>query len=91
MEVLSAVIGLPAAVKYSTIGIWLPRVFLLKEQKYEEDFPHCRQEDKQDCGNYRAKLVTVGFHQTMFGYKNNVEKKEGKERKKLSYKRTIWY
>lgn len=81
MEVLSAVIGLPAAVKYSTIGIWLPQVFLLKEQKYEEDFPHCRQEDKQDCGNYRAKLVMVGFHQTMFGYQNNVGKK-GKEKEK---------
>lgn len=50
MDALSAVIELLAAVKYSSIGVRLPRVFLLKEQKYEEELPRCRLEDKQDCG-----------------------------------------
>lgn len=48
MDALSAVIELPAAVKYSSIGVGLPPAFLLKEQKYEEELPRRRLEGKQD-------------------------------------------
>lgn len=74
MDVLSAVTEVPAAVKYSSIGIWLPQVFLLKKQKYKAEVPYCGKR-KQDCGNYTAKLVMPRFHQMMFGHQSNVAKK----------------
>lgn len=75
MDILSAVTELPAAVKYSSIGVRLPQVFLLKEQKYKAEVPHCSLQGKQDCGNYTANLVTPRFHQMMFGHQSNVAKK----------------
>lgn len=77
MDTLSAVIELPAAVKYSSIGIWLPPVFLLKEQKYEEELPHCRLEDKQDW-ELQIKTRDSGVSSDEFGHWNNVKKRKKK-------------
>lgn len=81
MDALSAVIELPAAVKYSSIGVQLPPAFLLKEQKYEEELPRCRLEDKQ-VWELQSKTRDGGVSWDEFGHWNNVKKK-GKDTVKL--------
>lgn len=82
MDILSAVIELTVALKYSSIGVWLPQVFLLKEQKYKTDSPHCNltaacKANKtvgtlwEPCGT-AANLVIPRFHQMLFGHQSNV-------------------
>lgn len=80
MDALSAVLELPAAVKYSSIGVRLPPAFLLKEQKHEEELPRCRLEDKQDW-ELQSKTGNGGVSSHEFGHWNNVKKNKEKEGK----------